>query len=650
MTRTCFMVVLLLAHVTQCLLASYIGDCSEGHPGTCVEEASLVQVLGAAQRHQIQRSHQAGGLSIAGGVDSNRKDPLKVIPLMFWPKFLENFTRKCFEPVLSSFDPIFPMPVADQINFPEAGIPFLGTTSYPGYQLPALNFALEALYDIIKFNISQQIEFLTRYTLPMVEQGVAFSAAIAVAFKEGTTTVSEVFETNTVAAEIAVGSHELLKGLPRRIPFIQGSPDRAWDTDTFAASYISNSLLATFLEQVPEGSPQDLVLDFSGDVAQGASTLQTLKARAVQLAPVVFLRARGFCSISSHGLVLTGVEVQLGEKKYKQFNSSSPAEQWSLAKQVLLSLSMFVQECFHTGMHLLAGTALIAAQRALPFDSLAHGAFEPSSIATALTVIEMAAVLHSDHNSAFTGQVWDCDIEKIHALTADIAGFYAESSLDDILGTASLGQVPEWWAGGASSFVDPISNFARAIATGVVREHEARSNGILEAFSLQLFEVANFKNAKEVLNHGGFADLYRNILFVCGVCHTEIYATREGLTPLLGQVNTVDFLPVLLGQEKTVNPIASVNQFLWNVLTFVTTLGYPDDAPQLGDGPFPGFDKAPELAAAVTEFQSDINASRQKIFEFFGADYGKKNFLPAYFYPRGAPKPYGYGLLATTYC
>jgi len=377
------MVVLLLAHVTQCLLASYIGDCSEGHPGTCVEEASLVQVLGAAQRHQIQRSHQAGGLSIAGGVDSNRKDPLKVIPLMFWPKFLENFTRKCFEPVLSSFDPIFPMPVASQIDWTKIGIPLIGSVSYPEYQLPAVNVGLEALYDVIKYNISQQTQFLASHNAGLVEQGIAFAAALAAAFNEGTTTVSEAFETNTVAAEMVIGADDFFKGLPRNAPVIQGSQDGAWDTDTFAASYIANSLLATFLEQVPGGPPEDLMLDFSGDVAQGASRLQTLKARAVQLAPAALLRARAFGTSSPQGLVLTGVEVQLGSAGYARFDSSSNAEQWSLAKQALLSLGTYVLECFHTPMHLFGGTALAAAQRALPFDSLAHGALEPSSIAAA---------------------------------------------------------------------------------------------------------------------------------------------------------------------------------------------------------------------------------------------------------------------------
>jgi len=217
------------------------------------------------------------------------------------------------------------------------------------------------------------------------------------------------------------------------------------------------------------------------------------------------------------------------------------------------------------------------------------------------------------------------------------------------MGTTSMKQVPEWWSGGAHSFVDPISNFAQAVAEGVVTENAARPEGILEKFSLQLSEVANYKNAKAVLTREGFANLYRNILFVCGVCHTEIYATREGLTPLLGHVNTLNFLPVLLGQEKAVDPLATMTLLFNSVGLFATTIGYDESAPQLGDGPFPGFDKVPELSAAITEFQSGINASRQAVLELFGSDYGKNTFLPAYFYPRGTVTPRGFSLIPTTY-
>lgn len=290
-----------------------------------------------------------------------------------------------------------------------------------------------------------------------------------------------------------------------------------------------------------------------------------------------------------------------------------------------------------------------AAQRSLPFESLLHGALSPSATLTAFTLLEQAAILHSSHNSVFSGLVYDTNIDGQVALSADIADFFFESTPEEILGMEKLKNAPKWWAGGASKFVKPISEFSKVVGKNVVKE--AEEGDFLKQLGVQLSSLTAFSDAARVTQGSrgeGFSKFFTNVMFVCGIMHTAIYAQREALTPLMGRPETAGLAPVLLGAQIAHNPPASTAQVYGALASFATTLGYAS-APELGDGPFPGFERFPALAKAAAKFQSDLNASRQDALDFFGADYGNKVFLPAYYYPKSTPKPFGYGIVATTY-
>uniref|UniRef100_A0A7S2KAS5 Lipoxygenase domain-containing protein n=1 Tax=Zooxanthella nutricula TaxID=1333877 RepID=A0A7S2KAS5_9DINO len=546
---------------------------------------------------------------------------------------------------------VFQMPVAPEINWPALGISHFGITKYPGFDIPKVNNALDAVVDVLKYNLSEQADFIAKHTSKLTLGLVAYKEALDAAFVNGTTTENEVFELAQVSASIVTGTEELLTGQARKAPFIQGQADRAWDTDTFASTLIGNSLLAIFLEELPEEGPggATFVLDFSGEIQNGASRLQELKVRAVRNAPSTLLRARGFLKNTHRGPVLTQVQVGLLAGEFTRFNPDGPAEQWSVAKQTLGALGQFVVETFHTATHLFGGSSMEAAQRSLPFESLLHGALSPSATLTAFTLLEQAAILHSSHNSVFSGLVYDTNIDGQVALSADIADFFFESTPEEILGMERLKKVPKWWLGGAPKFVKPISEFSKVVGQNVVKE--AADGDFLEKLSVQLFSLTSFSDARVVTQGSagqGFSKFFSNVMLVCGILHTAIFATREAITPLMGRAETAGFAPVLLGAQIGYNPSAQISQVFGALLNFATAAGY-DAAPELGDGPYPGFERVPALARAAAKFQSDLNASRQDVLEFFGADYGKKVFLPAFYYPKNTPKPFGYGIVATTY-
>lgn len=525
------------------------------------------------------------------------------------------------------------------IHWNDLSFGLFGNSSYPDVLLPDLDA-------LVPWNCTHFLNFFLEWNAPQVARLGAFHGLMSIV-PEGVDAY-KYFLACQINAELVIASaskdgHAALNDLP----VVQGSFG-AWDTDRFAAEYIGHTLMAIFLESTPaeaQANAKGFVLDLSGYSKAGMSTLQKLKSRAVNLAPPTLLKTRGYFTSGAKSPALTKVEVfDTDSHKWMIFTAKTATkEQWSLAKSALVSMAMFTLECFHTGIHLFSGTVVLAAQNSLAMSSELFGMMTPQTTAVLFALLEQVSTLHSNHTSAFSAAVFDCDIVGIQALTQDISQFFFESSPKEILGMDKE-ERPQWWAGMSDAFEAPITEFAESLAAGVHHDDTG-----LKRWATNLKEVGGYKGADSVQTTEGIAKLLRNMMFLQGICHTHMYGTREAMTALAGFPSTAEMLPYLRGESHGFKPEVTDEIRFWieNII-WGTSVGFDKGVPELGDGPWVMSDENAVLSNAVHKMQSGMNETRASVQAFFGNDYDG-GYLPSFFYPKDTPKPFGFGITQTVY-
>jgi len=386
--------------------------------------------------------------------------------------------------------------------------------------------------------------------------------------------------------------------------------------------------------------------------------VQVMKRKAVAQVPSNVLKACGYLRNSAQGPTLVKVEIQSKCGKWMSFTPSD-STQWELAKMVLCAEALYVLEVFHTGIHLFASSVISSIKKALPAGTALGEMVKPQTIQVFLTMFEQATVLHSDHDSAFMGQVWSGhNPVEVWENCRDVARYFLEETPESILGiTASS---PTWWAGMSGSFIKPISDFAAQVADVMIELPEKHLNGLQT--QLENVGLLTDPNGIQVATLPGLTKLLTNLLFVPSICHSHMYATREALTPLMGWPSTVEFLPFLRAKQLDVPlsvvlekafPKAPSTLFQLLGIAYATSAGYDNKkpVPQLGDGPFHldslGSEQS-QLGDAVKTFQQALRKCRLDVYKTFGK-FRNGTFVPGYFYPVDIKKPFGFGITQTSY-
>eukprot|EP00928_Gymnodinium_smaydae_P047075 TRINITY_DN31408_c0_g1_i1.p1 TRINITY_DN31408_c0_g1~~TRINITY_DN31408_c0_g1_i1.p1 ORF type:complete len:672 (+),score=70.62 TRINITY_DN31408_c0_g1_i1:79-2016(+) len=553
----------------------------------------------------------------------------------------------------TSSNETLPLEMVEQVDFSKI-VPEIGSTSYLGILLP--DFFKKVTYipytkAEYSFLMSWQAELDVRVGefVTMQVSTHYLNSLEPVTFLNGATY-------HDIMLKIADEVNNLGKLGEPSLSFVQGN-DGKWKADEFAGQYIGHSFMACLLERTSSG---DFVLDLSGN---GTSTkpMQLLKRKAVALVPHVLLKTRGFLRQTASGLSLVKVEVLDPETGvWMSFDPTASETQWTLAKMALFAEALYVVECYHTGFHLFAGTVTSAIKMSVPPATALGSMVAPNMLQTIFALLEQAALLHSDHNSAFDGVTWPTDnITAIWAVTMDMARFYLDSSPADILSVNASS--PAWWAGMSAAFIEPISKFAASVAGQVANQSKQR----LEQLQAQLQSVGILTSAMslDVTTVTGLTVLLRNLLFVAGICHTHMYALRENFTPLVGWVSTQEFLPYMKSKVKGNLPLKAVLIEAFPDITidsrmatafpinYGTTSGFGLGVPQLGDGPYVVIgDSATEVSLneSISDFRASLEVTRDLIYKAFG-NRSSIGWVPEYFYPVDVPKAFGNAITQTTY-
>jgi len=617
-------------------------SCGAGMCGS--EDASLVQLRAMPSRHAATGTGSQGEPSSAHQVTA----PRLAIKASNAFKLLITDLSGLFT---SASNPgVFSIGTAEVIHWNASlGLP-LGNSSYPDVLLPDVDASMAGDNPLVPWHGTNFNDFFKESEMGLLRRLDSFVGLMDKVPKG--VHAYEYFLACQTNAKLAIASAS--KDGPAALngfPAMQGSLG-VWDTDRFAAEYIGHTLMAIFLESTPAEAQahstyaprKGFVLDLSGDSKAGMSTLQKLKSRAVNLAPTTLLRTRGYFTSGAKSPALTKVEVfDTDSHKWMIFAAETATkEQWSLAKSALVSMALFNLECFHTGIHLFSGTVVLAAQNSLATSSELYGMLTPQTTAVLFALLEQVSTLHSNHSSVFSGGVWDSDIVGIQALTQDMSQFFFESSPKEILGMDKE-ERPQWWAGMSDAFEAPITEFAESVAAEV---HHGDIG--LQRWAANLKEVGGYKGAGSVETTEGIANLFRNMMFMQGICHTHMYGTREAMTALAGFTSTAEMLPYLRGESHGFKPETTDEIRFWMTIIWNTAIGFDKGVPELGDGPWPGSDENAVLRNAVDKMQSGMNETRASVQAFFGNDYDG-GYLPSFFYPKDTPKPFGFGFSQTTY-
>mmetsp|Transcript_59930 Transcript_59930/g.107683 ORF Transcript_59930/g.107683 Transcript_59930/m.107683 type:complete len:652 (+) Transcript_59930:3-1958(+) len=542
----------------------------------------------------------------------------------------------------------FPLQMVPVLDFSILG---LGNTTYLGIPLPSLNAS-----NLLPYTVDEY-PFLLKWQAELDARILAFAARAKIIQKLtqiggwvgdvidylAGLQMSDVHAKLTSAAE-AVNSFSHGR---QALPFIQGYGD-SWEDNFFAGQLVGNSFIACMLEAVHGGYILDLT-----ESGGGSTALQKLKRRAVSTAPSNLLRAQAIFTESGISLKLTRIHVEGPDGDWKNFSATSAPSQWTLAKMTLFPLVWYVVECFHTGFHLFQATAVAAIRETIPAGTPFGEMIGPFTLQTTFALFEQASLLHSDHDSAFSGSIWGpTNITAIWEMTRDFAHYYFDASMEEILGQRR--DSPKWWTGKTDEFIQPIRKFVTATAQQVVHESAGNLPQLQDAL-LRLGLQTN-KSTLDVTTSDGLADFLGKMLFIA-VCHSHMYMTREIFSPLMGWTTTDQFWGYLKGTapwswQDAVNaefsslPETMVQGF---VIGYGTSSGFGSKyggVPELGDGPFPNADD--DLQQNVARFQAELRDTREVIFHTFG-NFTSGRFVPGYFYPTAMPKPFGFGITQTTY-
>ncbi|CAE8613908.1 unnamed protein product [Polarella glacialis] len=237
----------------------------------------------------------------------------------------------------------------------------------------------------------------------------------------------------------------------------------------------------------------------------------------------------------------------------------------------------------------------MAVQKSVPVLSQLGSMMAPQSTQVIFAMLEMAAELHSNHGSAWSGSIWDANITGIWSNSVDIQQFLFNATPTEILGMGgNSSALPAWWAGKAHAFIAPIEAFATSMSAAVVND-SAESLEALQTY-IYIMGLLPADSTFNVTAASGLAKFYTNMLFVQGICHTSMFAIREVLHPFAFPT-TADMLP-LLAQKLPPSLVtyemaiaAAYPKFTSQmatkaILSFATAGGLESDAPQLGDGPW----------------------------------------------------------------
>ena len=606
--RCAFLVGLLLLRSTTCT----VEDSCE------TAETSLLQ------------SHGGGQIAMNGAVKVAKELPLLDIQIHKSTQCLvSNFMRTFFKAcevmeLYGSTSATFPLSLVAENNFSVFG---LGVTSY--FPILTADFFNATTY--LPYT-SDEYTFLIKWQAELDVRVAEF--ALAATVLSPITPMAIAHQSYTKIAETVNGD----KSFPQ---FVQGYGDH-WNNDTYAGQLVGHTFIACMLEATSHG----FLLDLS-ESGTSKAPVQLMKRAAVATAPSSLLRTRGHFTSGSQ---LISIEIQDPSGPWMQF-APSDGVKWTMAKVSLFALAFFVVECYHTGIHLFAGSVTSAIKKAVPAGTSLGQAVSPNTLQTIFALFEQASILHSSHGSAFSGTTWSCNITEVWATTRQIARYYLNTAPKDILGMNESS--PDWWAGGSASFIEPIESFADFAA----QQASAPSDmSVLANLQLELQNIGLWtEGSTQVTTPSGLSEFIRNFLFVAGICHSHMYLTREFFTPLAGFTTTEPFLPYLqspvslLGFEVIVELLfptvpATVNSLL--ILVYGTASGFGSGVPQLGDGPYPEGDDG--LNGAVEAFQQGLNASRQLVYGMFG-NFTGGSFVPGYLYPVDVPKPFGYAITQTAY-
>lgn len=537
--------------------------------------------------------------------------------------------------------------LAEWIQWNESlGLPF-GNISYtqqsPEMLLPDVDAVTKTPPRPLKpWNGTEFVVWVKDYQIGLINRIVLFDATLHQL--PDNTSAYAFLKASQDAAEAAIIANSTGADPLKGLHFVQGSGD-IWDTDKFAAEFIGRTYMAALLDSAhgeDAATGAQLVLDLSGDAVPGSSRLQILKQRAARLAPEGLLRTRGFFMSAAKAPTLTQVDVF--DPEAQQWLSFTPCtsskEEWSLAKSALVSLALFVEECFHTGMHLYSGNVMAAVQNSVLATSQLYGMMTPRALMVGFALLEQASILHTNHGSSFSGEIWDCNITAVWHLTVDIAHFLFDVDPLQIVGADAA--TPAWWAGMSAAFLPAIEEFSAEVADALVLEA-----GELRGLASELERVGSYK-LPPVTNRKVLGKLFRNLLFVQGVCHTHMYSTREAMTALAGWPTTIGMLPYLKGQSVDFDTETTSELRGMTSLAFGTASGFEDTVPQLEDGPWPGADANSGLSDAIGSFKESIEKARVQVWEFFGEEQNG-GYLPSYFYPKNVTKPFGFSITQTTY-
>lgn len=537
----------------------------------------------------------------------------------------------------SSKDETFPLQTAETVYLGAAG-----NTSYLGVLMPDYN----KLTSFLPYSQDEPF-FIANWLLDLGLRTVQMVIKTSEAQKglDGST-VHHTY--NKLAEEVNSNSQ------PSNLSWVQGVPDDSWKEDDFAGQLIGHTLLASLLEGT--GNNGELVLDLTGS-GDDSSPVQEMKRKVISYVPSVLLKAKGYLQYDgnkSPTLVKVDVYDSDGENRYT-FDPSSGV-QWELAKMVLVAEALYVIEGYHTGIHLFGGAMVAAIKKALPAGSASGELVKPQTVLTIFALFEEAVGLHANHSSSFNGRVWPTDnVTRIWEVTRDMARFYTETSPEDFLGAVL--ERPEWWAGMAPAFIEPIRKFASSVAGELAKTSKRH----LQSFQAELQDIGLIASgsALDVTSQAGLAQVLENLLFATGICHTHMFSTREFFTPLMGWVSTVEMLPYLKGAEKATSLNKALSAAYPNVpgslahgfvLHYGTGSGFSNRnglAPQLGDGPYHVAEDTP-LGHAISRFQAELAFTREAIYKNFG-DLQSGAFVPGYFYPKELPLPFGFGITQTVY-
>lgn len=519
-----------------------------------------------------------------------------------------------------------------------------GNTSYPGILLPDVAPMFE--------NFARDTPAFTEYHDNMSARGQAFTIKLS----------------QVPAATPGNQFHELIEKIAEdatdpdaAVPFLQGAGHR-WQCDKFVGQLIGYTFLATLLQPVPGGFMLDLS---TASRREPASQLQELKRAAVALAPVSLLRTRGLIREVDGMPRLMRVEVQDYSGRWLIFKPQTGETEWGLAKVALLAMALFTVECFHTGIHLYSSAVVMALQKSVKVDHTLAAITEQRATFVLNAMLQQASALHANHNSAFSGAAWDCNITHVWKVTTDIARFFFKAPPAEILGLLEpikpsgsknrqqTPSIPSWWAGMASVFMDPIQSFVTKAAKAVLLEGRAELEVLRQ--ELQFIGIWQPDSGLDVTSVSGLAHLYGNMMFVQGVAHTHMYATREQLTSLGGFTTTDSLLPFLIDSQSLnltaaldkAYPESTAQMKVLASLLFGTASGFDSGVPELGEGAWHNYKQNQPLADAISSFQAEVKASRQTVQDAFQKQSG--GFTPSYYFPVSAPKPFGFGITQTTY-